>query len=239
MTGDSLRPKMIIDNLTAKPSDFASVQSSSGGVYTSDDGLSELAAALAHEIKNPAALALAHVAMLRKRADLKGIGDACDHIEEALEKICCLVQEMLFVTYGAAPAYEFDIEDMLMDMLEAYQAAWPNITFSLEMSGEGLMYYGEEAYIKIIFSNLLKNAVEAVGKAGYVMVNLSLTPDCVLVTIQDSGSSHGALKSHASGLGLAICQWLLGRAGGRMELKGLPAGGCEAAVQLPVANAVL
>ena len=198
------------------------------------DGLSELAAALAHEIKNPAALALAHVAQLRKRSDLRGIGDTCDHIEEALEKICCLVQEMLFVTYGATPAYEFDLEDMLMDMLEAYQAAWPNITFSLEMPGEGLMYYGEEAYIKMVFSNLLKNAVEAVGEAGYVMVNLSLEPDCVLATIHDSGSNHTIYKPHASGLGLAICEWLLSRAGGRMELRGLPAGGCEAKVLLPV-----
>ena len=201
-----------------------------------NEGLSELAAALAHEIKNPAALALAHVTQLRKRTDLKGIGDTCDHIEEALEKICCLVQEMLFVTYGAAPAYEFDLEDMLLDMLEAYQAAWPNITFSLEMTGEGLMYYGEEAYTKMVFSNLLKNAVEAVGEAGYVMVSLCTSPGYVMATIQDSGSWHGMLKPHASGLGLAICKWLLDRAGGYVELVNLPAGGCEAKVMLPVAK---
>ena len=236
MTAGKLRPETIIDNLRAKPTVFASPQNSGANVSppAENDGLSELAAALAHEIKNPAALALAHVAMLRKRADLKGIGDACDHIEEALEKICCLVQEMLFVTYGAAPAYEFDLEDMLMDMLEAYQAAWPNITFSLEMTGEGLMYYGEETCTKMIFSNLIKNAVEAVGEAGYVMVSLCMTPGYVTATIQDSGSGHGMLKPHASGLGLAICEWLLGRAGGRMELQRLSSGGCEAKILLPI-----
>ena len=203
-----------------------------------NEGLSELAAALAHEIKNPAALALAHVTQLRRRADLVGIGDTCDHIEEALEKICCLVQEMLFVTYGAAPAYEFDLEDMLLDMQEAYQAAWPNITFSLEITGKGLMYYGEEAYTKMIFSNLLKNAVEAVGDAGYIMVSLCASGGYVTATIQDSGSGHGILKPHASGLGLAICKWLLSRAGGQMELAHLPAGGCEAKVMLPIGETV-
>ena len=160
------------------------------------EGLSELAAALAHEIKNPAALALAHVTQLRKRADLKGIGDTCDHIEEALEKICCLAQEMLFVTYGPAPAYEFDLEDMLMDMLEAYQAAWPKITFALEMGGQGLMYYGEEACIKMVFSNLIKNAVEAIGETGDITVVLSRGADYITAAVLDSGGG-GAVKPHA------------------------------------------
>jgi len=199
-----------------------------------NETLSELAAALAHEIKNPAALALAHVSQLRKRADLKGIGDACDHIEEALEKICHLVQEMLFATYGATPAYEFDLADNLMDMLEAYQAAWPNICFSMEAPADGLTYHGEEAYVNIIFSNLLKNAVEATGGNGHVMINLCVKSKHVLVSIQDSGSGNKAPKHHSNGLGLAICKWLISRAGGAVELKSLVDGGCEARVQLPV-----
>ena len=202
---------------------------------THNESLSELAAALAHEIKNPAALALAHVSQLRKRADLHGIGDTCDHIEEALEKICFLVQEMLFATYGTAPAYEFDLADNLMDMLEAYQAAWPHISFSIEASAEGLPYHGQETYVNIIFSNLLKNAVEATGGTGNIMVNINPAPSHVLVSIQDSGSDNPALKPHASGLGLAICKWLLSRIGGQMELHSSQAGGgCEAKVLLPL-----
>ena len=201
-----------------------------------NDGLSELAAALAHEIKNPAALALAHVAHLRKRPDLPGIGDTCDHIEEALEHICHLVQEMLLVTYGTAPAYEFDLEDTLMDMLEAYQAAWPQIVFSLdtEPDTKHLMYHGEETYVKMIFSNLLKNAVEAVGAVGAINIRLEKANNHVLVALQDSGSHHPMLKPHASGLGLPICHWLLGRIGGQMELQALPITGCEARVLLPM-----
>ena len=200
------------------------------------DELSELAAALAHEIKNPAALALAHVAILRNRRDLQGIGDACDHIEEALENICSLVQEMLLVTYGKPPAYEFDLEDMLIDMIETYQAAWPKISFKLETEAahKGLMYHGEEVYTKMIFSNLLKNAVEAVGSKGEI--SLHLVPDIdgyISVTIQDSGSRHSIPKPYASGLGLAICRWLLGRVGGKLEMSILAEGGCEACVILP------
>ncbi|MCL2406148.1 MAG: HAMP domain-containing histidine kinase [Defluviitaleaceae bacterium] len=199
-----------------------------------NEDLCELAAALAHEIKNPAALALAHVSLLRKRSDLHGIGDTCDHIEEALEKICSLVQEMLFATYGTAPAYEFDLADNLMDMLEAYQAAWPNCCFSLEAPAEGLTYHGEETYINIIISNLLKNAVEATGGTGHIMINLCAAPGHVMVAINDSGSSSVKSKPHASGLGLPICKWLLSRMGGRLELLTPPAcSGCEAKVLLP------
>ncbi|MCL2378709.1 MAG: HAMP domain-containing histidine kinase [Defluviitaleaceae bacterium] len=198
-----------------------------------NEELSELAAALAHEVKNPAALALAHVSLLRKRSDLHGIGDTCDHIEEALEKICSLVQEMLFATYGSAPAYEFDLADNLMDMLEAYQAAWPHCSFSLEAPAEGMVCHGEETYVNIIISNLLKNAVEATAGTGCVMINLCPAPGHVTVIIRDTGSGTEILKPHASGLGLAICKWLLNRMGGRLEFNSPANGGCEAKVLLP------
>jgi len=198
-----------------------------------NDDLSELATALAHEIKNPAALALAHINLLRKRSDLHGIGDTCDHIEEALEKICSLVQEMLFATYGSTPAYEFDLADNLLDMLETYQAAWPNCVFSLEAPAEGLAYHGEETYVNIIISNLLKNAVEATGGTGHVMINLHPAPEHVLVEIRDNGTEPPVSKPHASGLGLHICKWLLNRMGGRLEMHCPPGGGCEAKVMLP------
>jgi len=203
--------------------------------HSQSDELCELAAALAHEIKNPAALALAHVSLLRQRDDLVGIGDTCDHIEESLEEICSLVQDMLLVTYGIPPAYEFDLEDMFIDMLEAYQAAWPQITFNLDTPGEGLMYHGEEVYIKMIFSNLLKNAIEAIGVCGSIKLSLYVSRErIVYITIQDSGSSQERLKPHASGLGLAICRWLLARVGGHLEMAMKPECGCRATVALPV-----
>ncbi|MCL2360610.1 MAG: HAMP domain-containing histidine kinase [Defluviitaleaceae bacterium] len=203
---------------------------------TDPEVLSTLAAALAHEIKNPAAVALAHIAQLRKRFDLRGVGDTCDHIEEALEHICHLVQEMLLVTYGTAPAYEFDLEDMLLDMLEAYQSAWPQIVFSLDRSDNdlGLMYYGEETFVKMIFSNLMKNAVEAVGSAGTITIRLEKSKDYALVSVRDSGASGSSLKPHPSGLGLPICRWLLARIGGYLEFNELPIPGCEARVSLPI-----
>ena len=199
-----------------------------------NDELSDLAAALAHEIKNPAAIALAHVDQLRKRTDLHGIGDTCDYIEEALEKICYLVQEMLFVTYCTSPAYEFDLEDMFLDMLETYQAAWPQIIFSFNTTGR-LIIHGEEVYIKMIFTNLLKNAVEAIGARGAISINLEAHSDgYISVSIQDSGGSHTAHKPHATGLGLAICRWLINRIGGHMELNIHEESGCEAKVLLPI-----
>jgi len=197
-----------------------------------NENLCQLAAALAHEIKNPAALALAHVSLLRKRADLVGIGDVCDHIEEALEKICGLVQEMLFATYGAPPAYEFDLADNIMDMLEAYQAAWPSSIFSMEAPADGLTYHGEETYVNIIISNLIKNAVEATGGTGHVMINICAAHGHVTVSVRDNGDGN-CKKTHASGMGLAICKWLLGRVGGQLNMCSPKGGGCEATVVLP------
>jgi len=223
-----------------------------------DTAFNQLTAAIAHEIKNPAAIALAHVNNLRKGHGAPEataqINEICNHVELALEHICFLVQEMLFVTHGATPAYEFDIYDMLVFQMEEYRAAWPCINFTLD-TGSNFVYpfFGEEIYVQMILSNLLKNAAEAINHDGHIEVSISEESSAglteipsygdynnlegkktgyVLITIKNEGGEYHC-KPHHSGLGLAICKWLAERLGGRVDLKNPKGGSCEARVYLP------
>ena len=77
----------------------------------------------------------------------------------------------------------------------------------------------EEIFIKMIFSNLLKNAVEALGSTGTITIETSLVGEHICATLTDSGSQAFHPSSpHGSGLGLKICHFLLCRMGGKLDV---------------------
>jgi len=197
---------------------------------------SPLTAAFAHEIKNPAAVALAHVNLMRTEANAYCLTHL-NHIQQALYDICDLVQEMLLAVYTRGDPIEIDFQQMLAEMLEQYRAAWPGISFSLEAEAP-LICCARESSLRMIFSNLLKNAVEAVCAAkspafpGRIIIRSFFSDDCLNITICDNGVfvSH---KPHGNGLGLAICHHLAMQLSGQIALHYREEGGCIATVSLP------
>jgi len=195
---------------------------------------SEALLALTHEIKNPAALAMAYVGLIRQ-TQIPEVQDYCNRIDNALKMINNLAHEMLYVMTPAS-SIAFDMMAMLSEILEAYRAAWPKLNFSLTSGSGELSYFGEEPYIRMVFTNLLKNAVAAVqGDGGEVSIFVERTADQVVVTIRDNGWGLGLGNPQTgTGLGLGICKWILGRKGGGIELREAEDGGCAATVYLPI-----
>jgi len=210
----------------------------------------EMATALAHEVKNPATLALAHVDLIRSGIEAENpIRDNLGHIENALFAICGLVQEMLAEVYGDSNfcegSYEIDIHDMLDEMLEEYQAAHPNITFTLAPISTHASIRGQDSHLRMIFSNLLKNAIEAVeqttitGFEGHIFVVAEVSGGGVNITIRDNGISSPSFlavaktKPHGNGLGLPICHHLAEKMGGNITICSDTAGGCVVFISFP------
>ena len=182
-----------------------------------------IATALAHEIKNPAALALAHISLVRQGTSPAETMEHLNHIEEALMDITDLVQEMLFATYGESHAYEINISEVLTELCSEYRAAWPSIAITLA-APQDLSVHGQEAHIRMIFSNLLKNAIEATDENG--SISIIVTKKCInslkylMVKIENSVDELNewtwATKLSRNGLGLQVCRYLAARLGGRL-----------------------
>jgi signal transduction histidine kinase len=182
---------------------------------------SEMTAALAHEIKNPAAVALAHVNLLR----LEQGEEECvhlNHIERALNNICCLVREMLITSQTRSELYEVDILKILNEILETYRAAWPDISFLLNAEDSNLSCCGHETSLRMIFSNLIKNAVEAIEagtvRTGTIEINAHKCEDNIKIRISDNAIHSAAEKPHGNGLGLAICRNLANGLGAQISV---------------------
>ena len=190
--------------------------------------------ALAHEIKNPTALALAHIELARTDLhDQEYVNSHLTHIAHALADINQLVQEMLFAVHGNALSYEFEICELLDEMLEGYRVALPGVSFTLANPTK-INYYGKEQFLRIIVSNLLKNSVEAVIAAPYpphIIVTAEQEHNSIRISICDNGLS-GHSKPCSNGLGLNICRQLADKMNGVVQISPGVNGGCVAKVLL-------
>ena len=200
-----------------------------------------LATALAHEIKNPAAVALAHVNLLRlDGSDDETLTHHLNHIENALTDICELVHGLLTTAHHRGNEFcEVDLHKILADILETYRAAWPEISFSFN-ANENLLCQGNATSLRMIFSNLIKNAVEATElnfsenpqAVCAIEINAAYASDFLTVTITDTGTSAVSQKPHGNGLGLTICKNLAAGLGAKLSAAQTPNGGCAVTVKV-------
>ena len=176
-----------------------------------------MATVLAHEIKNPAALALAYVSLLRQSTDFKEIENYCNHIQHAILDISDLVQELLFTTQNLPEKHVVNASEILKEIIEEYRVAKPGISFLLNHSN--ILCNTYEQHLRLIFSNLLKNAVEAVGFEGDIVVDIKELQDHVHFSFQNKKTN--ITKPYGSGMGINICNWLVSKIGGKLEIENL------------------
>lgn len=214
----------------------------------------KMTAALAHEIKNPAAVALAHVNLLRFDCDKDDeMSHHLDSIESAITDICDLVRDMLAKAYTHDDTQEVDLYKILTEILITYRAAWPDILFTLSPADDTiLLCKGNSTSLRMIFSNLIKNAVEAIEaysipperncekSKGKIEINAHYKGNRLHVTIIDTCTSciptetrPPLQKPHGNGLGMTICQNLAGGLGAKLSVVQNPTG-CTVTVKLRV-----
>ena len=203
---------------------------------------SAMVTALIHEIKNPAAVALAHVGLLRQAKTEAERLASYERIECALDDIETLAHELLCATHSLAPAQvqPIDLCTCLEEMCDTYQAAWPSIKFTLHRHAATapLLVYAHPASLRMVCGNVLKNAAQAAVPNGCVTLRVSLEDDWVRLTVHNNGAPYQPdatvqKNQRGNGLGLPITRWLLAGMGGTLEIGAGEIGGCKATVRLP------
>lgn len=107
---------------------------------------------------------------------------------------------------------------------------------------------GDPERLKQVFLNLLDNATKHGGDGKAVEVVLKTTSNSVLISIRDHGHGipaaelpfvknkfyKGSSKNRGSGIGLAVCDEIISRHGGKLIIANAEGGGCIATIQLPM-----
>jgi signal transduction histidine kinase len=222
--------------------------------------LGEMAAAIAHEVKNPLAGIEVMSGLLKRQLSDSPDAQAvlADIIKEA-KMANRIVQEVLaFVRPIRLQVEEISVADVISDaiaMAETHSLKG-DVEVRVDIPEALRPVQGDPAQLRQIFTNFLTNAFEAMNGAGLVEIT-AVAQDgdeevgsehggpTVVITVSDNGpgippdvtdrifSPFFTTKPQGSGLGLAIVRKIVDAHDGRIDVGERPGGGAVFRVTLP------
>jgi PAS domain S-box-containing protein len=212
--------------------------------------MGEMAAHLAHEIRNPlVAIGATLESLVRdqetptsQRALLGAVIKEIVRMDMKLKDYLAARREMMI-----APVQIGELVDDARRLLaSAYRLAGKTIRCDVDPT---LTIDADYEAMKQVVFNLLLNALEASPDGGEVSCNAVQKGFELAITVEDRGSGLPAspadclrpfftTKKNGTGLGLAVCDKIAHAHGGFVELRNRQGGGCQATVVLPASRAL-
>lgn len=206
----------------------------------------QLAAGLAHEIRNPMQSVKGFIQLLfdenEKSIEFKTI------VLSELDRINQLVSDFLLITQPSAPKKEnASIGKLLKSTIGFLQgeSALHNIHISLDEEVHIPDIAIDPAQMKQVFINILKNAIEAIGENGNIHVSIGKSEEWAIIHIKDSGKGipvsiinkignpFFSTKEDGVGLGLSICKTIVREHHGKLTIEN-HGDGTSVIIQLPL-----
>ncbi len=212
--------------------------------------IGELAAGIAHEIKNPLAAISGSVQVLKgKIASDKMGARLMDIVVREIGRLNNLVNDFLLFARPKKVSWQrVDLARLLTDSLELFRNAsnWKGEVHIATELYPSLAISSDPALLGQILWNLLLNASEAMEDGGTLFVSSRAEKNgTVRITIRDTGPGFQeeaiknmfvpffTTKERGSGLGLAIVRRLAEELKGDVSGRNHPEGGAEIALILP------
>lgn len=214
--------------------------------------LGELAAVVAHEVRNPIAGAQGALQIIRGRLPQDSKDRAIvDEITTRFDGLNRLIEDILIYArprpLRLAPTTLRNILDSVATFV-ASDAANRDLQLTIEGDADPVPLVVDGELVKAVFMNLVQNAIQAMNAQGTVDIRVMTTPERCAVSIRDHGPGIApehrdrvfepffTTRHRGTGLGLPIAQRVVERHGGTLTLDCPPGGGTVATVTLPRAS---
>jgi two-component system sensor histidine kinase PilS (NtrC family) len=217
----------------------------------------ELAAGIAHEIRNPMASISGSIQMLRDGLKEDDVNRRLmDIISREIGRLNRLVNNfLLFARPKRANIKEFDLNQLILESLELFKNSqhWTGKMKALTDFRDPISMESDPEQIKQVLWNLFLNACEAMPDGGAFHVTTDLRSNGsqadqtrVNIAVRDTGKGFDAsvlkqiftpfftTKEEGSGLGLAIVKRIMQGLQGEVYGSNHPKGGAEINIILPV-----
>ncbi len=211
----------------------------------------EIAASIAHEIRNPLTVVMGAISLVPERLDDRGFLENFVRIaSDELQRVNQTVESLLnFARFSHPKMAPLSLETAIRraaDVISGYAAMF-RVSVETQCQ-EGLPEIeGDMDHLIQAFLNLMLNSVQAMPEGGLLDVNAQWDGGRYLVvTVRDTGSgippecTHQILdmffttKKDGTGLGLPLVQRIIDEQRGLMEFESQPGKGTVFTVKLPV-----
>jgi PAS domain S-box-containing protein len=210
--------------------------------------LGEMAAVVAHEVKNPLAAIKGALQIIGGRmADASRDRAIVGDIVARVDSLNDIVQDLLIFARPREPQLA---PVGLADMMESTSAllrrdpTYANLTIA--QSGGNPVVQADVDQLRTVFLNLLLNAAQAAGASGRVRISITADDLAATVAIADNGPGipeevrakifepFFTTKHRGTGLGLPTARRVIERHRGTVDVACPPSGGTVVTVTLPV-----
>jgi signal transduction histidine kinase len=196
--------------------------------------LGQMAATVAHEVKNPLSAIKSIVQVMREEEtdndrteDLRLIVGEVDRLNRTVTQLLSFSRQA--VSDGKAVSIA-ELARTATRLLES-DAAAAGVDLTTEVEGDAAVTGGAAAALREVLMNLAQNAIQATPAGGRVAIRLEGHAERVRVEVSDTGPGipvelrakvrepFFTTKQRGTGLGLAIVERRLAELGGRLEIE--------------------
>ncbi|MUT67922.1 PAS domain S-box protein [Paenibacillus sp. NEAU-GSW1] len=209
----------------------------------------QLAAGVAHEIRNPLTTLRGFLQLQQQSQQLKLEHTALMLSE--LDRINLIVGEFLILAKPQATRFATkDVRNVLKDVMSLLdsEANMYNVVFTTSFTDSPCLVSCEENQLKQVFINLLKNGIEAMPSGGRIHSHIAVKNEQITIAITDEGigipedmipkigNPFFTGKESGTGLGMMISQRIIHSHQGLMDIQSQVNVGTTVTITLPALN---
>jgi two-component system sensor histidine kinase PilS (NtrC family) len=209
----------------------------------------QLAAGIAHEIRNPLASISGSIELLTQAPQTtEDDRTLMTIVQREVSRLNALIGDLLDYANPRPPQpVDLDLAILLDETMQVARGdqAFAEVALSCEVRGP-LPVHADPSKLRQVLWNLVRNAADAASAGGkHVTITARADADGTVITVADDGPGisrdHLArifdpfftTKRKGTGLGLATCHAIIAEHGGRIDVESEPGVGTKMVVRLP------
>jgi signal transduction histidine kinase len=208
----------------------------------------ELAAGVAHEIRNPLTTLKGFTQMMNENTDPEANKRYSKIMIDEINRINFIVSEFMVLSKPHIVQYSLtDISQSIKNVITLLntQAIISNIEIIPEFMGERFFIKCEENQIKQVIANLIKNSIEAMPQGGKIQIRMEQQDTNLIISLIDNGvgisretlhllgTPFYTTKTEGTGLGLMVSKKIIQNHNGKFEIKSVPNIATTVTITLP------
>lgn len=212
--------------------------------------IGQMAASIAHEIRNPLATVRGFIQHLSEDSDDDRLKRYSPLILNELDRTNKIITDYLSVAKpNGFQLSRLNLESIIRDCVDLLRpfAAYSNTSIHFEMAGSHYIK-GDEDHMKQAIMNVIKNGIESIEDRGEISINLKEDPfsQSIVMIISDNGKGMTGdqlkkiglpfytTKTKGTGLGSMVTNKLIREMGGMIEYESELNRGTVVKIRLPV-----